>query len=91
MSDRNFHHVQHGNIGDDRKTDDDLDAEAELHVQRLSGLGVGGNAEIDLADRIDAGGRQRETHDVQPAVEVDESAARRHELLQVGGNGQTLR
>jgi hypothetical protein len=83
-----FHHVQHGNIGDHRKPDHQLDAEAELHVQRLSGLGVGGDAEIDLADGIHAGGLQRETHDVQAAVKVDKGATSRHQLLQVGGNGQ---
>src|SRR4051794_5260477 len=87
-TDRNFDHVQNGDIGDDRQTDNDLHAEAKLHMQGDTGFGIGRNTQVDLADGIDTGDLQGEAHYVQTTLKVDKCAGRRDELLKIGRNGQ---
>ena len=78
-ADLDFDHVEHRDIGHDRQADDDLGAEAELHVQGDAGLAVGGDAEVHLADGVDARDGQREALDLQAPVELDIGAAAGHE------------
>ena len=89
-ADLDLDHVEHDDVRHDREADDDLGAEAELHAQRDAGLAVGGDAERDLPDGVDARHRQREALHLQAAVELDVGAARGHELLEVGRDREDL-
>jgi len=87
-ADCNFDHVENGDIGDDRQTDNESPRRSRTSYAGRYRPWYRQQYEVDLAERHRYWRPAGEAHDVQTTLKVDKCAGCRDELLEIGRNGQ---